>query len=126
MEKELRELKRTLDKLPRRGPRRRRDFPPEIRVAVLGLVDRAVSSGRTSTTRCAGLIVAEHPLLAKSRDRHYERERLSFGPKPPSFGAGPKPLRPTSSRVAGRVFLPLERPLWITRDRRCGSLFDWR
>ena len=57
MENELRELKRALDKLPRRGPRRRRDFPSELRVAVLVLVDRAVSSGRTigGTAKALGL-----------------------------------------------------------------------
>ena len=49
MENELRELKRILDKLPRRGPRRRRNFPPELRAAVLELVERAVSSGGTLT-----------------------------------------------------------------------------
>ena len=57
MENELRELKKTLDKLPRRGRRRRRNFSPELRVAVLETVERAVASGRaiTATAKALGL-----------------------------------------------------------------------
>ena len=57
MENELRELKKTLDKLPRRGRRRRRNFSPELRAAVMELVERAASSGRTigATAKALGL-----------------------------------------------------------------------